>query len=190
MRRRALLAASTAVVLLTFGRGAVADAAPCWQPPVTGQIVDHFRAPSCPYCAGNRGIEYQTSTAGVVRSVAAGHVAFSGSVAGTSYVVIEHIDGWKVTYGRLSDVQVKRGASVGRGAVLGSAGGRFYFGLRVNGLYRDPEPYLGHLDGRPRLVPTDGTARRPLPTAVWSCTRLSGTSLWPMAPGVGRSQRR
>ncbi len=169
MRRRVLLAAGTAVSLLTFGLGAVADAAPCWRPPVTGQIVDHFRAPSCPYCAGNRGIEYQTNSAGVVRSVAAGSVAFSGFVAGTSYVVIEHADGWKVTYGQLSDVRVGRGAKVASGAVLGRVGHQFYFGLRVNGRYRDPEPYLGRLAGRPRLVPIDGTARRPAPAGVWSC---------------------
>jgi murein DD-endopeptidase MepM/ murein hydrolase activator NlpD len=169
MRRHALLTASTAVVLLAFGLGAVADAAPCWRSPVSGQIVDHFRAPSCPYCAGNRGIEYQTSAEGVVRSVAAGSVVFSGSVAETSYVIVEHANGWKVTYGQLSEVRVRRGSPVARGAVLGRVDDRFYFGLRVNGRYRDPEPYLGQLAGRPRLVPIDGTARRRAPTAAWSC---------------------
>jgi murein DD-endopeptidase MepM/ murein hydrolase activator NlpD len=169
MRRRALLAASTAVSLFTFGLGATADAAPCWRPPVTGQIVDHFRAPACPYCVGNRGIEYRTSTAGIVRSVAAGRVVFSGLVARTSYVVIEHANGWKVTYGQLSESRVRRGSNVARGAVLGWVESGFYFGLRVNGLYRDPESYLGRLAGRPRLVPIDGTNRRRPKIALSSC---------------------
>ena len=171
MRRRSLLAAATAVSILTFGLEGAAEAAPCWRPPVTGQIVDPFRAPTCPYCAGNRGIEYGISATGVVRSVAAGSVAFSGSVAGTSYIVVEHVDGWLVTYGKLRDVRVRRGARVARGVVLGRADGQFYFGLRVNSVYRDPEPYLGHLVGLPRLVPIDGTARRRAPAAVWSCDR-------------------
>jgi murein DD-endopeptidase MepM/ murein hydrolase activator NlpD len=169
MRRRALFAASTAVSLLTFGLGATAEAAPCWRPPVTGQIIDHFRAPACRYCPGNRGIEYRTSTSGVVRSVAAGRVVFSGLVARTRYVVIEHANGWKVTYGRLSESQVRRGSNVARGAVLGRVEGRFYLGLRTNGMYRDPESYLGNLVGRARLVPIDGTEQRSLKTAFWSC---------------------
>lgn len=170
MRERLCLAATTVALLLTFSVVAVADAAPCWRPPVAGRIVDDFRAPSCPYCAGNRGIEYQTSAAGVVRSVAAGRVAFSGAVAGTIYVVIEHVDGWKVTYGLLSEANVRRGDPIARGAVLGKVGRRFHFGLRVSGEYRDPEPYLGNLVGLPRLVPIDGTARRPAPAGVWVCT--------------------
>ncbi|MBT5276182.1 MAG: M23 family metallopeptidase [Ilumatobacter sp.] len=171
MQGRALLAVGTAMSILTFSFGAVAEATPCWQPPVTGPIVDPFRAPPCRYCAGHRGIDFRTGAASAVRSVAAGRVAFSGPVAGTIYVVVEHANGWKVTYGELSGVRVRRGVSVARGAVLGTADGRFHFGLRVDGRYRDPEPYLGHLVGRPRLVPIDGTARRSGPTPVWSCAR-------------------
>jgi len=169
MQGRALLAVGTAMSILTFSFGAVAEATPCWQPPVTGPIVDPFRAPPCRYCAGHRGIDFRTGAASAVRSVAAGRVAFSGPVAGTIYVVVEHANGWKVTYGELSGVRVRRGVSVARGAVLGTADGRFHFGLRVDGRYRDPEHYLGHLVGRPRLVPIDGTVRRSGPTPVWSC---------------------
>ena len=171
MQGRALLPVGTAMSILTFSFGAVSEAVPCWQPPVTGPIIGPFRAPPCRYCAGHRGIDFQTGAASAVRPVAAGRVTFSGPVAGTSYVVVEHANGWKVTYGELSGVRVRRGASVARGAVLGTANGRFYFGLRANGRYRDSEPYLGHLVGRPRLVPIDGTARRRGPTSVWSCAR-------------------
>lgn len=74
--------------------------AACWREPVIGVVVDPFRPPPCPWCAGNRGLEYRTAPGGRVRSVAAGTVAFSGAVAGTRYVVVTLASGWKVTYGR------------------------------------------------------------------------------------------
>ena len=36
-----------------------ADAAPCWFPPVTGTVTDPYREPPCPWCAGNRGLDYR-----------------------------------------------------------------------------------------------------------------------------------
>ncbi len=145
------------------------SAAPCWRPPVTGQVIDRFRAPACPYCSGNRGIEFRTEGAAPVRSVEAGLVTFSGRVAGTMYVVLEHSNGWKATYGRLGDVVVERGQRVARGGRLGVASGDFYFGVRIGGEYRDPAPFLGRRAGRPRLVPLDGTPRRLPPRATWVC---------------------
>ena len=173
MRRmnRTVLPAALLVTTLSLAMlaPAAAIAAPCWRPPVTGPIIDHFRAPGCPYCSGKRGIEFRTGSTAVARSVEAGVVTFSGSVAGTLYVVIEHTNGWKVTYGRLGDVHVERGQRVARGARLGTVSGNFYLGLRVSGEYRDPEPFLGQRVGRPRLVPVDGTTRRRAPTSTWVC---------------------
>lgn len=171
MRRPFLRAACAAFWLFTLVTGDVADAAPCWLPPVSGPVIDPFRAPLCPYCAGNRGIEYRTSAPAVVRSVGAGRVTFSGMVAGTGYVVVETAEGWRLTYGGLSNVAVERGARVGRGIVLGLANGRLHFGLRVNGEYRDPAGYLGDAVGRPHLVPTDGTAKLPRSAEVRRCRR-------------------
>ncbi len=48
-------------------------------------------------------------------------------------------------------------------SVVGTTDGHFHFGLRDGDVYLDPAPYLGRLVGRPRLVPTDGTAARPAP---------------------------
>jgi murein DD-endopeptidase MepM/ murein hydrolase activator NlpD len=90
-------------------------------------------------------------------------VTFAGSVAGTRYVVVELPSGWLLTYGKLSASAVRKGQSVVAGTALGDATGEFYFGLRIAGQYRDPEPYLGRLAGRPRLVPTDGRVPRPAP---------------------------
>jgi len=114
-------------------------------------------------------MEYRTSRSAAVRAVEGGVVTFSGSVAGTSYVVVDHRNGWKLTYGRLTGTNVERGQGVARGARLGTTGPDFYFGLRVGGQYRDPEPFLGRQIGRPRLVPVDGSARRAVPSPVWAC---------------------
>lgn len=164
-----LIVVLTLSVTLTLTQPASAFVAPCWRPPVVGEIVDHYRAPNCPYCAGNRGIEVATGGAVPVRAVEAGMVTFSGKVAGTVYVVVEHANGWKVTYGRLGSSEVDRDQRVARGALVGTSSGHFYFGVRVNGEYRNPELFLGKLTGRPRLIPIDGTVRRVAPTPTWIC---------------------
>jgi murein DD-endopeptidase MepM/ murein hydrolase activator NlpD len=179
MRRPPRAARSAAIPILTLLMMLMtalappsAHAVPCWRPPVVGQVIDRFRAPACPYCAGNRGIEFGTGGMGAtvpVQAVEAGVVTFSGSVAGTFYVVIEHSNQWKVTYGRLSAVQIEKGQRVARGGRLGTANGDLYFGLRVGGTYRDPEPFLGQHVGRRRLVPVDGTSRRSVPAPTWVC---------------------
>ena len=142
---------------------------PCWHAPVDGWVVDPFREPPCPWCAGNRGIDFGVSGSRQIRAVGAGMVTFAGSVAGTIYVVVEHPDGWKLTYGRMQSIDVRRGDVVAAMAVLGVARERFFFGLRVGGAYRDPMPYLGRLRGRPRLIPADGSDPRPAPPATLVC---------------------
>lgn len=143
--------------------------APCWRAPVHGWIIDPFREPPCPWCAGNRGIEYGVNGTQPVRAVSGGVVTFAGSVAGTRYVVVEHVDGWKATYGKLDTSSVIVGDGVARGAVLGAARRTFFFSLRVDDSYRDPWPYLGELRGRPRLIPIDGSAARPSPAPSLVC---------------------
>lgn len=164
------------LVVLVVGAVVVAGSAahalgapPCWEPPVTAWVVDPFREPECRWCPGNRGIEFGVSGRQVVRSVQAGIVTFAGSVAGTRYVVVQHLDGWKLTYGQLTSVAVQRNDRVGGGAVIGSVRDRYFLGLRIDGRYRDPAPHLAELRGRPRLVPTDGRTPRPAPPATWAC---------------------
>lgn len=167
MRHRAASAAFAAALILLPATSAHAE--PCWKPPVPGPIVDHFRAPACPYCPGHRGVEFAADANDPVRAVGAGVVTFAGDVAGTGYVVVEHADAMKLTYGRLSEIRVGRGDRVVAGAILGEATGRLYFGLRIRDDYVDPEPFLGRLAGRPRLVPLDGTPRRPPPPPTLIC---------------------
>ena len=144
-------------------------AAPCWRPPVAGKVTDPFRAPSCPYCSGNRGLEYRVGVNAQVRAVATGTVAWAGSIAGTRYVVVRHANGWRTTYGKLVSTHLSQGDTVAGRSVIGRATGPFYFGLRVGATYRDPAPLLGRLVGRQRLVPTDGSAARRSPPPRWRC---------------------
>jgi murein DD-endopeptidase MepM/ murein hydrolase activator NlpD len=141
--------------------GGVAAAPICWEPPVVAPILDPYREPACPWCPGNRGIEYATRPGAAVRAVAAGRVTFVGSVVGTRYVVVEHANGWRATYGALRQVTVQHGGAVVSGSVVGTTTSRFHFGLRDRDGYRDPTPHLGRWVHRSRLVPTDGSAGPP-----------------------------
>ena len=167
MRVRALFIVLCATVS-TVEPG-VASAAPCWRPPVVGKVTDPFREPSCPYCPGNRGLEYVVTRSMTVRAVAGGEVSWSGIVAGTRYVVVRHTDGRRATYGRLTSTSLRTGDRVLAGTTVGSASGQFYFGVRVGETYVDPSSLLGRFVGRVRLVPVDGSSARPAPPPRLVC---------------------
>jgi murein DD-endopeptidase MepM/ murein hydrolase activator NlpD len=136
-------------------------AAGCVPPPVDAPVAVPFRQPACRWCPGHRGLEFRTEPGAPVRAVAPGVVAFAGRVAGTLYVVVLHADGVRATYGMLATSAPTRGDVVLRGALVGRAGPRVYFGLRaLDGSPIDPTPLLGREVARPRLVPTDGTPGR------------------------------
>ena len=166
-----VFAGAIRTVALVIGAVAAASAGPasvhaaeCFWPPVAAPIVDHFRDPACPYCAGNRGLEYATAPGTAVRALAAGTVTFAGDVAGTRYLVVEHADGRRATYGRLDTMNAVNGAVVAAGSVVATTTAALFVGLRDGEIYVDPEPLLGRLRRPARLVPMDGTPARP-PTA-------------------------
>ena len=144
-------------------------AASCLLPPVNAPVVDPFREPTCTWCPGNRGLEYAVPAGTAVRAAAAGRVTFRGSVAGVLYVVVEHADGLRATYGRLASTELSTGSVVARGAVVGRSSTALYFGLRRGDVYLDPAPLLGRLVERWRLVPTDGSPGRPAPPPRLRC---------------------
>jgi len=155
-------------------------APPCYQAPVASPVVDPFRAPECRYCAGNRGLEYQPPAGSRVVAAAEGVVTFSGVVAGVRYVIVAQSDGRTATYGRLATAGVVARATVAAGDVVGTTTDHFYFGLREGDHYIDPAPFLGVLRYRPRLVPIDGSPRRPAAPPTLVCG----------ASGVGDRARR
>ncbi|MGI9052425.1 MAG: peptidoglycan DD-metalloendopeptidase family protein [Ilumatobacteraceae bacterium] len=145
----------------------------CLLAPVAAPIVDRFREPPCPWCPGNRGLEYGVAAAEPVRAAAAGTVTFNGVVAGTRYLVVEHVDGLRATYGRLDASPLIVDQRVLAGAVVGLSGDDgLYFGLRRGDGYIDPQPLLGRLVERWRLLPTDGSTPRSAPPPRWRCPGL------------------
>ena len=156
-------------IVILVGADERADAAPCWFPPVTGTVTDPYREPPCPWCAGNRGLDYRIGGDVVVRAAATGRVEFVGAVGGIRYVVVRLTNGWRHTYGRLVSSTKQRGDSVLAGTPIGRASRTFYFGLRIGDDYADPARFIGVLRGRPRLLPLDGTPERRPPPARPSC---------------------
>lgn len=167
MRSRVLI---VAIVSLTVAASPASAADTCWRPPVAGVVVDPFREPTCPWCPGNRGLEYSTATAAPVVAVETGRVTFAGSIAGVTYVVVRHRDGRRVTYGGLTERRHAEGDLVLRGQLVGATGPTFHFGVRLGDRYVDPAPLIGKWVGRARLVPTDGSASPPAPAPVLRCS--------------------
>jgi murein DD-endopeptidase MepM/ murein hydrolase activator NlpD len=169
-RSFAAVAFVAAVVAVVAGVSPAAVAAgTCYPPPVEAPVAVAYREPACRYCAGHRGIDFDSRAGDSVRAVAEGEVTFAGSVAGTRYVVVAHADGLRATYGGLDRVLVAEGGVVRQGQRLATAGGLLYFGFRRGDEYVDPTPLLGRWRRQVRLVPTDGSARRPAPPARLEC---------------------
>ncbi len=149
--------------------GAPVVAGSCWRAPVSAPVADPFREPLCRWCPGNRGIEYATDPGEAITAVASGTVTYSGTIAGRTYIVVQHADGKRATYGNLADRLHSHGDVVGVGAVVGHTAGVFHFGLRDGDRYIDPAPFIGRLAGVPRLVPRDGSASAPAPPPRLVC---------------------
>jgi murein DD-endopeptidase MepM/ murein hydrolase activator NlpD len=152
---------------------------PCLVPPVRAPVSEPFAMPPCRFCPGRRGMEFDTRAGDPVVAAAAGTVTFAGVVVGTRYLVVQHPDRTRATYGGLAAVAdgLDPGAVVLAGSRVGTAGGPLYFGLRDDDPEEtpiDPTPLLGIWRYRSRLLPTDGSAPRPVPTPRLVCRNGSG----------------
>ena len=165
--RRALCCAA---LLATTFVPAAATAAVVFRPPTDAPVLDPFRLPDGPYGAGNRGIEYDTAAGDLIVAAAAGEVVFSGAVAGSLFVSIEHPGGLRSTYGFVSNTLVRVGARVAAGTVVARAGGPFHFTVRLDGVYLDPAGLFGSRRQRVTLVPH----RPPSGLAAAPATLLDG----------------
>ncbi len=134
---------------------------PPLRPPVAGPVVRGYEAPAGPYGAGHRGVDLAAATGAPVGAPAAGRVVFAGGVAGTVWASIEVAPGVVTTLGPLRALAVTSGRRVAAGARLadlapGHGSGRhpttLHLGLRIDGAYVDPLPWLTGY-GRPRLAP-------------------------------------
>lgn len=71
----------------------------------------------------HEGLDLRAAYGTPVRSTLPGRVVFSGTMSGYGKtVVVYHGDGWSSLYAHLSELSLRRGASVDRGDIVGSAG--------------------------------------------------------------------
>src|SRR6185312_12906948 len=136
-----------------------------WLRPVDGAVVHPFEAPASVYGAGHRGADLAATPGTAVLAANDGVVSFAGSVAGTLHVTITHAGGLRTSYSFLASVAVRRGQSVARGDVVGTAGGTgpdhdgtvLHLGLRVGDRYVDPMQLFhpSDLTKLVHLVPAD-----------------------------------
>jgi len=131
--------------------------------PVEGAVIRRFEAPRSDWGPGHRGIDISALPGTNVRAAGTGVVVFAGRVAGVDAVTIDHGDGLSTTYSSLDEILVGAGARVAEGAWIGRvgtahAGGAagLHFGVKLNGVYADPDLYLGAVDVSRaiHLVPT------------------------------------
>jgi murein DD-endopeptidase MepM/ murein hydrolase activator NlpD len=135
--------------------------------PVRGQVLRPYDPPETPFGSGHRGIDISAPLGELVRAAQEGTVAFAGPVAGSLFVSIDHPDGVRTTYSWLSEVRVRAGDRLDRGAVIGLSGAghtgvdppHLHFGARFAGEYMDPMLLLGggSLVGLVRLAPLEDT---------------------------------
>jgi len=154
-----------AVVLAVLTPTTVTAAPVVFRPPTDAPVLDPFRLPDGQYGAGNRGIEYDTTEGDLIVAAAGGEVVFSGAVAGSLFVSVEHPGGLRSTYGFVSNLLVRVGARVEAGDVVARAAGPFHFTVRLDGAYVDPAGLFGRarslitrvtlVPDRPRELPAD-----------------------------------
>ncbi|MDP8956063.1 MAG: M23 family metallopeptidase [Actinomycetota bacterium] len=133
--------------------------------PVRGPVIHAFEAPAGQYGPGHRGIDIAAPFGSPVVAAHNGVVAFSGWVAGSLFVSIDHPDGIRTTYSWLSDAIVRKGDYVKKGQTIartgsghpGEATPHLHFGARVGDLYIDPMLLLeqGSVAGLIHLAPLE-----------------------------------
>lgn len=165
--RRRWSAALAAAVVVAVAPVPAALATVVHDPPVPGAVLRPFDEPAHAYAPGHRGLDLAVATGEPVRVTAPGTVAFAGPVAGEVWVTVAHADGLRTSYGELTDVAVRAGEVVGRGAMLGRATGwhrsgqptperGLHLSVRRGEVYLDPATVLGRPPARSSLVGPGG----------------------------------
>jgi murein DD-endopeptidase MepM/ murein hydrolase activator NlpD len=133
--------------------------------PVRGPVLHGFEAPAGAYGPGHRGIDIGAPFGSRVVAAHDGVVAFSGWIAGSLFLSIDHPDGIRTTYSWLLEVTVRKGDRVKRGEAIARTGHghpgdqvpHLHFGARVGDAYIDPMLLLeqGSVAGLIHLAPLE-----------------------------------
>lgn len=114
--------------------------------PAKGQVVTQFGTvvdPKYGTITKNTGIDIATTSGSMVTAVDSGKVSFADIFMGYGrMVILDHGKRVHSIYSRLSDVKVKVGDQVARGATLALSGDTLHFEFRVGGQSVDPLEYL------------------------------------------------
>ncbi len=132
---------------------ALARLLPIATPLYSGKITSHFGPRVDPFLgrpAMHTGIDFKARTGAPVIATAPGKVTYAGWKGGYGKTVeIEHKGGVRTRYAHLSRIQVKKGAEVKTGAVIGkvgstgrSTGPHLHYETRVNGKATNPNKFI------------------------------------------------
>jgi murein hydrolase activator len=114
--------------------------------PVQGQVVTQFGTvvdPKYGTATKSTGIDIVTSSGSPVFAVDSGKVSFADIFMGYGrMIIIDHGNRVHSIYSRLSDVKVKVGASVVKGATIALSGDTLHFEFRVGGKSVNPLDWL------------------------------------------------
>ncbi len=143
---------AAAVLILVLSGSAAGAAEVLLAPPVDGRITRGFEEPEITWGPGHRGIDYWAEPGTPVRASGPGVVTFAGLVAGIGAVTIDHGSGLETTYTQVTGFSVAEGDQVSTGMWIAQvdsshgAYGGLHLGVRLDGRYVDPAPFLGPID--------------------------------------------
>lgn len=160
---------------------------PDYRLPVDAPVVRPFAPPSDRFGAGHRGVDLAAPPGVTVHAAERGTIAHAGPVVDITWVVVEHRDGIRTSYGPLADLDVGVGDDVERGDALGrladghhgdaEADVGLHLGARRGDDYIDPMGLPGLGPPRPTLVGDGGwwgADHAVTPYAPWAGGRLGG----------------
>lgn len=117
-----------------------------FEPRVTSRFSKSRQHPVLGYARAHNGVDYHAATGSPVGSVAPGVVTLAGWTSGGGRTVrVRHPNGYESEYLHLSAVNVRAGARVSQGDLIGRVGAtglatgpHLHYGLRKNGSYVNP----------------------------------------------------
>ena len=117
-----------------------------FEPRVTSRFSSSRQHPILGYARAHNGVDYHAGTGAPVVSVAPGVVTMAGWTGGGGRTVkLRHPNGYETEYLHLSAIDVRQGARISQGELLGrvgktglATGPHLHYGLKKNGRYVNP----------------------------------------------------
>ena len=117
-----------------------------FEPRVTSRFSSSRQHPVLGYARAHNGVDYHAGTGAPVVSVAPGVVTMAGWTGGGGRTVkVRHPNGYETEYLHLSAIDVRQGARVSQGELVGrvgmtglATGPHLHYGLKKNGRYVNP----------------------------------------------------